>query len=280
MPGANRGDRPVRTAAKPSLSDYRIQAPEGLRGKTRRLTSFCRRNPTRYLALVGFLLLSGPERGLASADTTCDAAAAHAARESRVPLPVLQAVTRVETGRRRGGRLVPWPWTVNMEGTGRWFDNRADALDYVRRNFDRGARSFDIGCFQINFKWHGSAFGSINDMFDPIQNARYAAAFLTRLEAELGGWSKAAGAFHSRTPVHARPYRARFERVRATLPRPPGQGRRNPSPEGAATARAGFRAGTLPLVDGQTRTAATGSLVPVQETHSRAFIALSPSIEP
>lgn len=147
----------------------------------------------------------------------CDAAADRAARESDVPKSVLMAITRTETGRARGGRLTPWPWTVNMQGKGHWFDSRAKARAYVQQQFERGARSFDVGCFQINYKWHGTAFRSIDQMFDPVENARYAAAFLTRLHDELGDWSKAAGAYHSRTPKHARRYRARFDRIHKNL---------------------------------------------------------------
>lgn len=104
-----------------------------------------------------------------------------------------------------------------MAGKGVWFDTPAEALSYVQKHFDRGARSFDVGCFQINYRWHGEAFDSIADMFDPIQNSAYAARFLTELYAEFGDWSKAAGAYHSRTPKFANKYTARFDRIRASL---------------------------------------------------------------
>jgi len=148
----------------------------------------------------------------------CDAAAARAARASDVPMDVLRAITRTETGRRAGGALAPWPWTVNMEGKGLWFDSRAEALAYAKAEHARGARSFDIGCFQINYRWHGDAFASIEEMFDPAANAAYAARFLSALHGEMGDWSKAAGAYHSRTRTYARKYRARFDRIRAALP--------------------------------------------------------------
>jgi soluble lytic murein transglycosylase-like protein len=54
-------------------------------------------------------------------------------------------------------------------------------------------------------------------MFDPDANAAYAARFLSELHAELGDWSRAAGAYHSRTPSFAWKYRARFDRIRARL---------------------------------------------------------------
>lgn len=143
----------------------------------------------------------------------CDSAAQTAAARTGVPLRVLAAITRSETGRASGGALHPWPWTVNMEGLGKWFDTRDDALAYIAEKFDAGARSFDVGCFQINYKWHGSHFASISEMFDPDANALYAAGFLKDLYAETGDWSAAAGAYHSRTEKYARLYRKRFDRI-------------------------------------------------------------------
>jgi hypothetical protein len=147
----------------------------------------------------------------------CDGAAARAAVSTGVPLEVLRAITRVETGRHRNGALQPWPWTVNMEGDGRWFESRAALHAYVDRHMERGARSFDLGCFQINYRWHGHAFASMAEMTDPEASALYAARFLRDLYAETGDWTAAAGAYHSRTPVHARRYRARFTEVLASL---------------------------------------------------------------
>ncbi len=162
--------------------------------------------------------LAHAQAGRPAVAAICESAAEVASRESGVPLEVLRAISLTETGRRSGGAFLPWPWTVNMEGVGKWFDDLASAQSYVDRHFARGARSFDVGCFQINYKWHGAAFSSIEDMFDPLTNARYAARFLSELYGEFGDWSKAAGAYHSRTPKFARKYMARFDRIRADLP--------------------------------------------------------------
>ena len=171
-------------------------------------------------ALLGFLSVPATAVAAASPARTallCDEAAQLAARENDVPLDVLMAVTRTETGRGTTAGLRPWPWTVNMEGAGRWFASEDEARAYVFNHFKAGARSFDVGCFQINYKWHGAAFRSIDDMFDPVLNAHYAAKFLSDLHAELGDWSKAAGAYHSRTPGFADAYAARFDKIRNDL---------------------------------------------------------------
>ena len=173
-------------------------------------------HPTTFAILIACLTAGLPLHAspASSPRAICDRAARVAAQNSNVPLDVLQAITRTETGRRQNGRVEPWPWTVNMEGKGMWFDTLDEARAYVFRHFKRGARSFDIGCFQINYKWHNHAFSSIDEMFDPIANATYAAEFLSKLYREFGNWSDAAGAYHSRTPQYANRYKAVFERHR------------------------------------------------------------------
>jgi hypothetical protein len=165
---------------------------------------------------LAFALILSPNMVNArNAPEVCDAAARYAASQTGVPLSVLLAITRTETGRKHGGKFAPWPWTVNMEGAGKWFDDVDQALAYVERHHSAGARSFDVGCFQLNYKWHGQHFSSIPDMFDPRENALYAASFLRDLYGEMGDWEKAAGAYHSRTKKYAHRYKKRFRSLRA-----------------------------------------------------------------
>lgn len=147
----------------------------------------------------------------------CHKAIARASQKTGVPQEIMLAISLTETGKNIGGSVNPWPWTVNMEGAGLWFETRAEALAYVTSHFQRGARSFDVGCFQINYKWHHQHFSSIAQMFDPEINAMYAAKYLTELFQETGSWLKAAGYYHSRTPEYAGRYSERFSRHLANL---------------------------------------------------------------
>ncbi len=172
-------------------------------------------------ALLVFGLLASAAHAAPGAEALaemCDRAAVGAAGgQSGVPAEVLLALTRTETGRRLNGALRPWPWTVNMEGEGFWFETEAEALAFVRRRHAAGARSFDIGCFQINFRWHGEHFSGFEEMFDPAAGAAYAARFLADLKGEGGGWPEAVGRYHSRTPQFANRYIARWEDILAGL---------------------------------------------------------------
>lgn len=153
----------------------------------------------------------------------CEAAALRAARAEGVPARLLRALSLAESGRRLEGEVRPWPWTVNLEGEGRWFEAPGDLLAWVRARQAEGARSFDLGCFQVNHLWHGDAFESLEQMLDPAANARYAARFLRALREETGDWKAAVGLYHSRTPELAGRYRARVLRIMADLPSAAGQ---------------------------------------------------------
>ena len=225
--------------------------------------------------ILGSVALSLPHAATARPALLCDRAAERAARAHDVPLAVLRAITRTETGRVHAGRMEPWPWTVNMEGKGRWFEDADAARAYVYQAFRRGARSFDVGCFQINYKWHGALFRSIAHMFDPEANASYAARFLKTLHDETGDWSVAAGHFHSRTPELAGRYRARFERIRRALPDAGG------TPDGQALRSARLpvapRENSYPLLGAAQGKGGLASLVPLGDGTRAPLIALGGS---
>jgi hypothetical protein len=170
---------------------------------------------------LGLLLLAAlaaaPPARAEDPSALCDAAIAKGARRGGVPPEVLLAVALTETGQHRDGRMRAWPWAINREGKGFWFKTREEALAFGRQSLADGRRSFDVGCVQINFRWHGHAFPSLEDMFDPEWTATYAAQFLRTLYEERGSWSEAAGAYHSLTPDLAGKYRARFDRLLAEL---------------------------------------------------------------
>ena len=130
---------------------------------------------------------------------------------------MLHAISLTETGRAQGGRLRPWPWAINREGQGYWFGSRDEALAFAKASVAAGRTSFDVGCFQINYFWHGRNFPSLEAMFDPETGADYAASFLKALYQERGDWSAAAGAYHSQLPERAGVYRTRFDRILAGL---------------------------------------------------------------
>ena len=163
------------------------------------------------------LLVSLPMPVWASPAALCDQAAQVAASQTGVPLVVLQALTRAETGRGKGDGLEPWPWAVNQAGQGHWFESAAEAEQFVEAQLDFGYTNLDVGCFQLNHRWHADGFSSLSAMFSPQENALYAASYIAEKYQETGDWVLAAGAYHSGTEGHAARYATRFEQILADL---------------------------------------------------------------
>ncbi|SNT03850.1 transglycosylase SLT domain-containing protein [Tropicimonas sediminicola] len=165
----------------------------------------------RSAAFAAFLTLAALNAGTgvqaAGGETNiCLHWAEVAAREQGVPVALMKAIATVESGRRSRGEKMPWPWTAHSDGRGHWFDSAGDAKAFISARLDQGHRNVDVGCFQVNVKWHGEHFASLDAMLEPSGNARYAARFLRELHRELGNWESAAAAYHSRTPEHAARY--------------------------------------------------------------------------
>src|SRR5580704_2398368 len=82
----------------------------------------------------------------------CRAAVAAAERGSGIPAHLLAAISRVESGRLdpATGTIHPWPWSVNAEGQGVFYNTKAEAVAAVRAMQANGVRSIDVGCGQIN----------------------------------------------------------------------------------------------------------------------------------
>jgi hypothetical protein len=189
--------------------------PDRTRARTRKLLPWgC---ITTGLALIATILLWPVLARASSPAQLCEAAAQRAARAHDVPLDVMRAIAIVETGRNRDGQMTPWPWAIHAQGRGHWLPTRDAALALVRETLATGRRNIDLGCFQVNWHWHGHEFTTLEDMIDPAQNADYAARLLRGHKARLGRWDLAAGAYHSATPEHATRYIARFTQARKTL---------------------------------------------------------------
>jgi Transglycosylase SLT domain len=139
----------------------------------------------------------------------CETAVATAEAAGHLPPRLLHAISLVESGRAdaRTGTVHAWPWTINAEGEGRFFETQQQAIAAVAALQARGVQSIDVGCMQINLMYHPHAFATLQDAFDPRSNAAYAARFLNTLFAEAHDWSHAIAAYHSETPTLGEAYR-------------------------------------------------------------------------
>jgi soluble lytic murein transglycosylase-like protein len=123
----------------------------------------------------------------------CEREMVRAAAANNVPLGMLYAVGLTESG--RSGSLQPY--ALNIEGRAAYESSKAAALRAFRMAQRSGAKQIDVGCMQINHRYHAENFASLEDMFDPAKNVAYAAHFLSELKEREGSWTTAIARYHA-----------------------------------------------------------------------------------
>jgi hypothetical protein len=238
-PGDNGDQRSGRRNADPVSKQYildRRELPQG--GRKAQSAIWWQSNPLaacfRMLrpwisSLVGCLLLLAAGRVLAvspedSAESpwaACYVELRGAADRHKIPFRILEAVSSAESGREGGGFLWPWPWTVNVAGKAQFFNLREQAAEFVNQAIERGQTNVDIGCMQLNWRYHGAAFKDPNAALQPATNVEYAAKLLAKEYQISGTWADAVARYHSRRAHHAADYRCLVvRRLRPSVPPP------------------------------------------------------------
>ncbi|MCC6914370.1 MAG: hypothetical protein IT566_11765 [Rhodospirillaceae bacterium] len=160
------------------------------------------------LAAMSFAPAQAQETDLAP-EMLCFRYSQNFERSLRIPQGLLTAITLAETGRPNAetGQTTPWPWTINVNGQGQFFETKEEAVAATRKLIDSGQRSIDVGCAQVNLRYHPTAFQTIEDAFDPMNNMGYAARFLLSLHDLQGSWSQAVERYHSADDGRREQYR-------------------------------------------------------------------------
>ena len=149
-----------------------------------------------------------PQREFITEGTLCSIAVDKAGVEYGVGSDLLQTIAVVESGRfdKLHKQFVSWPWTVNANGKGYYYSTKEEAVAAVKHFQRQGITSIDVGCMQINLKYHGDAFASVEDALNPENNVRYSARFLRKLYNRNGyDWN------HSGNPQQGEIYSKRLE---------------------------------------------------------------------
>ncbi len=155
-------------------------------------------------AAAGLPALSPPPAACTTAGNAAETALG-------LPANILVSIGMVESGRYDpfSRRVTPWPWTVNIDGAGHYFESKQDAVAFTRLAQSSGANDIDVGCFQVSLKYHADAFADLETAFDPAANATYAAGYLSRLKTQTGSWNTAIADYHSAVPDLGLPYQRR-----------------------------------------------------------------------
>ncbi|MFC2970533.1 transglycosylase SLT domain-containing protein [Acidimangrovimonas pyrenivorans] len=147
-----------------------------------------------------------------AAQNACIRAILAAQKRYDIPNNLLLAIGLQEAGLSRNGKLTVWPWSVNAAGEGKMFPNAQAAMDWVKQKQAQGIDSIDVGCMQVNRRWHPDAFDNLSASFDPATNVDYAARFLVSLRQRTGDWMTAAGSYHSFNSKQRQTYLAALKR--------------------------------------------------------------------
>ena len=174
------------------------------------------------LLLLLFLLSSKLHASTHFSDLNlCETIAVEAENAFNLPSGILTSIARVESGRKTDtGVYRAWPWTINDNGKGLFFDTRKSAVDYIIKQKEFGNTHIDIGCMQISVKWHSHAFSSPESMLDPYTNIAYAAVFLEELYQTHGDWELAIKYYHSADTKKNIPYLQKVNAVWKGQPQP------------------------------------------------------------
>lgn len=156
-----------------------------------------------YRSFFVSLCLFLPFAAAADDSLLCLKEAVRLEKRERIQTNLLSAIALVESGRfsKKYPSGISWPWTVTAEGKGTFYNSKQEALTAVGELKKRGVENIDVGCMQINLKYHPTAFDSIEEALDPRKNVAYAADFLKRNYSETKSWGEAATRYHSKT-VH------------------------------------------------------------------------------
>ena len=88
------------------------------------------------LLLMPLDLIAAEIDGVPAIDNVCLTETRRAENQHGIPRGLLQSITRVEAGRKTvTGEYMPWPWTLNDQGKGLFFDTNRLRLIIFRRQF-------------------------------------------------------------------------------------------------------------------------------------------------
>ena len=145
----------------------------------------------------------------------CHSVARAMERANGIPTDLLTAISLTETGRwdKEKKEMFAWPWTVTSGGPGSYYRSKAEAIAAVKALQAKGVTNIDVGCMQINLRYHPNAFEDLDQAFNPQDNIGYATKFMAELHKITGSWTQAAANYHSMNPELNIPYMEKVTRL-------------------------------------------------------------------
>ena len=155
-----------------------------------------------YFCFIIFLI----PNNLNASSNFCEEAIQTVEKKYNIPYKLLSAISLTETGRTIDGNFVSWPWSFNVSGKTVLFENEDNARKFLKEKIKKNLNNIDIGCMQINYKYHNKRFKNLDDILNPLSNVDWAAKYLKSLFSKYKSWNTAISRYHSSNPKRMKNY--------------------------------------------------------------------------
>jgi len=147
------------------------------------------------------------------AHNQCIRAIYHYEKKYSLPSNMLYSIAVVESGYSASGKgpAYPWPWTINTKGKSYYCSTKSQALRLLKKFIAAGISNIDVGCAQINWRYHKKAFhGKPENILNPVYNVAYAAHMLhSKYSNNNNDWALSVASYHSGKSSLGRKYAAK-----------------------------------------------------------------------
>lgn len=89
------------------------------------------------------------------------------------------------------------PYMVNASGAGYSFKTPEEAIRFIKTKQQQGCQNISVGPMQLHLPSHRRHFKSLEEMFEPQKNIRYAAKLLAKFKRQTGCTEKAVKMYHT-----------------------------------------------------------------------------------
>lgn len=117
---------------------------------------------------------------------------------SAVPRDVVMRVITHESKSVYKGKVQPWPWTLNIDGQGYYFESYRLALLAAIKARKEGARRLGLGFGQIEWQYHSGRFSGLAEALKPRENIRAVCEILREAwsSKRVNSWNDAIAYYH------------------------------------------------------------------------------------
>lgn len=119
------------------------------------------------------------------------------ARLYGIPPKLFYALALQESGRTVDGAFAPWPWTLNVEGQGYYYNSQTEVWDALNEFVIADRTNIGIGLLQVTYPYNQHVLSELYLAIDPHTNLRMGAVILLERYRESGDWWIAVGHYHS-----------------------------------------------------------------------------------